>query len=110
MRFSDHLWQQAAPIYQTIVDHPFNRELADGVLDRGRFLFYLEQDAYYLVRFSRALALIAGRARSAKITRSFLNFAVGALVDERERMLDFSPRLVVTGSNPLLSAWPIPTI
>lgn len=65
MRFSHALWQQVAPIYQTIIDHPFNRELAEGVLDRGRFLFYLEQDAYYLVRFSRALALIAGRASCA---------------------------------------------
>lgn len=84
MKFSDALWQQIAPIYQTIVDHPFNRELAEGVLDWGRFIFYLEQDAYYLVRFSRALALIAGRASSAEMTRCFLNFALGALVDERE--------------------------
>lgn len=83
MRFSDSLWQQINLIYKRIINHPFNIELAQGTLDHERFVFYMEQDAYYLVGFSRALALIAGRSDSSKIIRLFLHFALEALVAER---------------------------
>ncbi len=89
MKFSEALWQQIAPIYQRIIDHPFNVELAQGTLERERFVFYLEQDAYYLVNFSRALAFIAARADSSKTSHTFLNFALGALVAERELHANF---------------------
>jgi thiaminase/transcriptional activator TenA len=84
MKFSDALWEHINPIYQNIIDHPFNIELADGTLARRRFIFYIEQDAHYLIGFSRALALIAGRANDSKMIRLFLDFSLGALVAERE--------------------------
>lgn len=91
MKFSECLWQAASPIYQQIIRHPFNVELAKGTLDEKRFIFYMEQDAYYLISFSRALAFIASRAASAKITHQFLNFSLGALVAERELHANFLP-------------------
>ena len=76
MKFSELFWQNVAPIYQQIIHHPFNMELAEGTLEEKRFLFYMEQDAYYLIHFSRALALIAGRAVSLKtIHRIFKLFS-----------------------------------
>jgi thiaminase (transcriptional activator TenA) len=84
MKFSDTLWEQIAPIYQSIIYHPFNVELAQGTLDQERFAFYMEQDAFYLVGFSRALAFIAARTDSSKTIRQFLDFSIGALVAERE--------------------------
>jgi len=91
MKFSERLWQKIAPTYQAIVHHPFNIELADGTLDKDRFLFYMAQDAHYLVEFSRALAIIAGRTKDSKIITQFLNFALGALVAERELHQNFLP-------------------
>lgn len=91
MRFSESLWRIISPIYQQIIRHPFNAELAEGTLDEKRFIFYMEQDSYYLINFSRALALIAGRARSSKIIHRFLNFALGAFVAERELHASFLP-------------------
>ena len=91
MKFSDSLWEQIAPIYQRIVSHPFNVELAQGTLERDRFIYYMEQDAYYLVGFSKSLALIAGRANNARTIQQFLNFAQGALIDERELHANFLP-------------------
>jgi thiaminase/transcriptional activator TenA len=89
MKFSTILWKQTAQIYQRIIDHPFNIELAQGTLDREQFVFYMEQDAYYLVGFSRALAFIAARADSSKLIHHFLNFSLGALVAERELHANF---------------------
>lgn len=103
MKFSDTLWQQVIPIYQKIIDHPFNSELAQGTLSYDRFVFYMKQDAYYLINFSRALGFIAARANSSHFIHHFLNFALGALVAERELHAKFLP-----GSNNFDSIEPSP--
>lgn len=84
VKLSNLLWQQLLPTYQKIVTHPFNVELADGSLSPERFQFYMQQDACYLISFSKALALIAGRANSSQMISQFLTFSLYALVAERE--------------------------
>lgn len=91
MTYSDKLWEQNTPIYQQIITHPFNIELANGTLTHERFVFYMVQDSYYLMGFSKALALIAGRANSSRIINDFLHFALGALIVERELHAKFLP-------------------
>lgn len=91
MKFSHYLWQQVNPIYEKIITHPFNTQMAQGTLDKEKFLFYMEQDAYYLVGFSRALAFIAARAISSKTITPFLSFAQGALIAERTLHANFLP-------------------
>ncbi|MGQ9836706.1 MAG: thiaminase II [Cyanobacteriota bacterium] len=81
--FTDQLWQAIQPIYQQILAHPFNQELAAGTLSQARFQFYLQQDALYLTDFARALGLIGARSQGAEQVVSFLTFAVGAIVAER---------------------------
>lgn len=89
MKFSNYLWQTIAPIYQQIICHPFNDELAEGTLDIKRFVFYMEQDAHYLISFSKALAFIAARTDSSENVHHFLNFSLGALVAERQLHANF---------------------
>lgn len=83
MRFTDSLWQQIDPIYRAILDHPFNRELAQGALSRERFEFYIQQDALYLADFGRALAIVGSRAASPERMLDMVRFAEGAVVVER---------------------------
>jgi len=83
MRFSATLWQQAAPIYQAIIEHPFNRDLADGSLPRERFEFYIQQDALYLVDFGRALAIVGSRLTNPARVLDFVRFSEGSVVFER---------------------------
>src|SRR4051794_352811 len=61
-RFTDAMWAEIRPIYDAILDLPFNRELAAGTLSRERFSFYVVQDAHYLGAFARALATAAAKA------------------------------------------------
>lgn len=91
MSFANILWEHIAPIYHQILQHPFNVELGNGNLERRRFIFYMEQDAHYLIGFSRALAFIAARVGSSEVMRHFLNFALGALIAERELHAHFLP-------------------
>ena len=83
MRFTDEMWQELAPLYRAILDLPFNRELAAGSLRRDRFLFYMIQDAHYLGRFARALAVVAAKAPDAEGQTRFAHAAHEAIVVER---------------------------
>ncbi len=84
VKFSETLWTHIQPLYEEILAHPFNQELASGILSQARFHFYLAQDALYLRDFSRALAFIAARSHTSSHIGHFLQFALGALVAERE--------------------------
>jgi thiaminase (transcriptional activator TenA) len=91
MKFSSILWQEIIPVYQEIINHPFNVELAEGTLDSKCFYYYLWQDSYYLISFAKALAFIAGRSDSVAVIEDFLNFSLGALIAERAMHATFLP-------------------
>lgn len=83
MKFTDELWSAIADIYDAIVRHPFNTELAEGTLAREKFVFYIQQDALYLLDFSKSLAIMAGRAATSRHILQFARYAEDAIVVER---------------------------
>ncbi len=83
MSFSQEAWARIAPVYDVIVEHAFNWELAAGTLSAERFRFYMLQDAAYLVAFSRALAIAAARAPDTDAMVQFATSAREAIVVER---------------------------
>ncbi|MEE8274123.1 MAG: thiaminase II [Alphaproteobacteria bacterium] len=83
MSFSDDAWMAITPVYDAIVAHPFNRELAAGSLSGERFRHYMLQDAVYLVAFSRALSVAAARAPDTDAMVRFAERAREAIVVER---------------------------
>jgi thiaminase (transcriptional activator TenA) len=83
MSFNDELWTAMAPIYDTILRHPFLAGLTDGSLPRERFRFYVVQDALYLREFARALSLAGARAPEDDWIIMFNEHAAGALRVER---------------------------
>ncbi len=83
MKFTGTLWQEIEPIYQAIIEHPFNQELAQGTLEREKFKFYVQQDSLYLADFGRTLALVGSRSRDPVRVLDFVKFAEGAIVVER---------------------------
>ncbi len=83
MRFTETLWSSINDIYRAILQHPFNEELAQGILPREKFLFYMQQDALYLADFARALAIMAGRSPEEEAIIQFARFAENVAVVER---------------------------
>ena len=83
MRHTDQLWQDNLPLYQAILNLPFNRELTAGTLAQERFAFYVKQDALYLADFSRALAQAATRADDNRQMHDLLGFATEAVAVEQ---------------------------
>jgi thiaminase (transcriptional activator TenA) len=79
IRFSDEAWERTARLREAIHRLPFNTELADGSLAPDRFRAYIVQDALYLGRFSRALAIAAAKAPDSNTMQSFAQSALRAV-------------------------------
>jgi thiaminase (transcriptional activator TenA) len=56
------LWTASADLARACEDHEFVQGIASGELPRARFLFYVEQDAWFLTAFARAYALSVAKA------------------------------------------------
>jgi thiaminase/transcriptional activator TenA len=57
VRISEAPWSSIEDIYNSIVNHPFMKGLADGSPDIEKSRFYIVQDHMYLDGFIRALAM-----------------------------------------------------
>ncbi len=83
MKWSEQAWERVEPIYNKILTMPFNTELSNGTLPKEKFIFYLAQDAYYLLEFGRTLSAISGRMQNADLVMAFAGFSTGAIFAER---------------------------
>jgi thiaminase/transcriptional activator TenA len=81
--FSEHAWQQTAPLRAAIHALPFNAELAAGSLSADTFQGYIIQDALYLDQYARALAIAAARAPDGTTLRAFAESALEAVAVEQ---------------------------
>lgn len=83
MKWRERALQRVKPIYNQILNMPFNTELSNGTLPKEKFIFYLAQDAYYLLEFGRTLSAISGRMQNADLVMAFAAFSTGAIFAER---------------------------
>lgn len=60
--FTQQLWHSVAPIYKTIIEHPFVVQLAEGTLSKPCFAHYLAQDILYIRADAKAFENIAKKA------------------------------------------------
>ena len=61
MKWSEKAWEAITPVFDGILSQPFIRELMNGTLDKGKFAFYIQQDALYLLDYGKALTGLATR-------------------------------------------------
>lgn len=80
--FTQELWESIAPIYQSILDHPFLKGLTDGSLPKESFQYYVQQDWRYLQYYARCLALASSKAPDTASCRMFAEHARSALIVE----------------------------
>lgn len=84
MRFTDHLYTAARPIWDAQLEHPFVRGIADGSLDPETFKNWVRQDYLYLKEYSRMFAWGAAKSQRldsmgwyAKLLDLILNMEMG---------------------------------
>lgn len=66
-RFTDDLWDEAQPVWQAIVAHPFLAEIRAGTLPIESFRYYVGQDYHYLEGFARTVATALAKAPTAEL-------------------------------------------
>jgi thiaminase/transcriptional activator TenA len=98
MKWSKQTWKAALPVYNSILEHPFVLELMDGSLEKEKFMFYIQQDVFYLGEFGKVLAGIASRAGKPEYTESFLHFAKDTIQVERALHQSFFNTIGVTAT------------
>ncbi|GGI08584.1 TenA family protein [Egicoccus halophilus] len=81
MTTSDALLRASDDLVNACRDHPFVRGIASGELARDRFVFYVEQDAWFLQAFARAYALAIAKAPDTA-TMDALRQLLDGVVDE----------------------------
>jgi thiaminase/transcriptional activator TenA len=84
MRFSQHLRQLAADVWDAQHEHPFLRGIGDGTLDPARFRFYVRQDYLFLIDYGRLLALACARAPRLDWMERFADLAQATLRTEMD--------------------------
>ncbi len=87
--FTDRLWSSVRDIYEAILTHPFLTGLTDGSLDLEVFKGYIIQDALYLSRFAKAVALVGAKAPDDDAALTLISAARDALSVERATLHDF---------------------
>lgn len=65
------LQEDAAPIRERILTHPFVRGLGNGTLPGDQYQYYLRQDYVFLIEYCRVLALAAARADEVAVAGRF---------------------------------------
>lgn len=81
--FTASLWSDAAGIMGRVRSLPFLTGLADGTLAPETFVEYLQQDSFYLVGYSRAMALLASRAPTPAAAEFWAGSAQTAVAEEK---------------------------
>jgi thiaminase/transcriptional activator TenA len=99
LTFSDEARRRNDERVAAILQHPFNRELAAGTLDRECFRFYIAQDSHYFLAFARSLEIAADRASSATTRAVLRRLASEGLDGERQLHESF-------GVDPTVAAGP----
>ena len=69
------IWEESLPIYESILEQPFIRELADGSLSQERFSRYIAQDEIYLGNYGKQMEAFAEMLDDAEEKAMFKAFA-----------------------------------
>ncbi|HSV31522.1 MAG TPA: hypothetical protein VLH40_05800 [Atribacteraceae bacterium] len=71
------LIEPSREVWDSLIHHPFPRDLAAGILPLETFRYYLAQDNHYLEDFLRTVGLLVAKAATSELRR----FAVTLLQD-----------------------------
>lgn len=81
MSLSQTLWQANQNIATECLHHPFVQGIGNGSLPKATFVYYVEQDAFFLEAFARAYSIAAGKAPTWESFQVFHNLANGVLAE-----------------------------
>jgi len=94
--FTDRLWKQVEPIWNSYLEHPFVKGLGEGWLDQEKFKHWLKQDYVYLIEYSRLFALGSAKASDLDTMTSFAKLLHGTLDMEMDLHREYASRFNIS--------------
>lgn len=88
MNLSAKAWHESTNIIEAIFNHPFNRALKRGTLDKRIFAYYMEQDKNYLQDFARCYQYLWPKSPPAYAKR-IKKYADPAYIIKQEADFDY---------------------
>ena len=79
MSLSQTLWKANQDLATECLEHPFIQGISDGSLPKGIFVYYVEQDAFFLEAFARAYSIAAAKSPDWESFEIFHDLAEGVL-------------------------------
>jgi thiaminase/transcriptional activator TenA len=94
--FCDRLRETARPIWDSQLEHPFVKALADGTLPRDVFEFYIRQDARFLDELSKTFAYAATKTTDHTEMQRFGELSLHTLQVEQALHHEFARKFGVS--------------
>ena len=79
MSLTQELWLANQDLAAAALQSPFVQGIADGSLNRPKFIHYVGQDAFFLEAFARAYNICAAHAPNMEVFARFHEFTAGVL-------------------------------
>lgn len=89
MLLTDYLFNEAKPIWEEYLKHPFIVEMGKGILDKDKFRNYLIQDYLYLIDYAKVYAIGLVKSESIEDIKFFKESINGILEDESATHIDY---------------------
>ena len=93
MTTTERLLSCTEQLWDSYLDHPFVRGIADGSLDREKFIHYMLQDYIYLIDYARVFALGVVKAGDTETMRFFASYVHQILDGEMDIHKGYMKRL-----------------
>lgn len=96
MKTTEKLQLEHPYIWQQLFSHPFVMDLGKGDLPREKFQFYIKQDYYFLIQYSRVLALASAKSPNLVVMREFSKLLTETITVEMDLHRSFCQRFGVS--------------
>ncbi|MBZ2174622.1 thiaminase II [Schnuerera sp. xch1] len=96
MSFSQRLLLKGKPIWESCLRHPFLDELSKGILEEGKFCFYVKQDYVYLIDYMKLFALGMVKSDNLEDMQAFSKSANAIVNIEMDAHIKFAKKVGIT--------------
>ena len=96
MKLADRLFNSVEGLWESYLEHPFVKGIADGTLDIDRFRFYMIQDYRYLLEYAKVFAFGIIKSGREDIMRRFALMVKETLDGEMTIHKKYMARLGIT--------------
>ena len=93
MTTTERLLACTQKLWDSYLEHPFVRGIADGTLDEEKFRYYMVQDYVYLIDYAKVFALGVAKAQDTETMRLFADYVHQILDGEMDIHKGYMKRL-----------------